>query len=357
MKKIRIFTVVFAALIITSAVMFNACSKQETPEQSIDPGEVHMTSADLKFQKQLVKFRDKVNYIRENPGYKSNEVMSVDSAIWYAEALFNAEYAYGDERYGQTICDTATLAVGLDQNGNVSLDDLTLIYNELYEIVRDFYIACNFSDKGFLLLDLEVASVSGDEALITLRSVTGEKTPESFNWDYFGEDDDWKFNGGLGRCDDLSGWGFDAAIKIQEAIMVTKPYIITPGGYTWVYSDYETIQIYGDEYTNSEDEFLIFYIVHTNGNPNFSDEERCLRTEVANGFDEMNFHYNGEMEVIYEILEPQLDKWFMECTIEGREDSDWSGYPRIRHHNALTFATAHLFPIGIGPGIIKKEIN
>lgn len=232
-----------------------------------------------------------------------------------------------------------------------------MVYNELYVIVRDFYLGCNFSDKGFLLLDLEIASTTSSEALISLRYVVGEQTPGSFNFEYFGEEDDWKYGGGLGKCDEPGWEGEDAAIKIQEAIMNTKPYIITPPGYRWDYSDYETIDLEGNEYTNMNDEFLIFYIVHTDSNANFLPEEKCLRTEIENGFDEMNFHYNGEMEIIYSELEPQLDKRFMECAISGVKDFDGDDNPRIRHDNTLTFANAHLVPIGIGPVIDKKALD
>lgn len=46
-----------------------------------------MSEADLSFQNNLVRFKDKVDYIRKNPDYKSGEVMSVDSAIMHIIVL------------------------------------------------------------------------------------------------------------------------------------------------------------------------------------------------------------------------------------------------------------------------------
>ncbi len=354
MKHFKLFSAVLVAFLISSAAIFNACSKQETEIQTHDLEAVQMTQADINFQNQIVSFKGKLDFMREHPGYKSGEVMSVDSAVWYAEALFNAEYSYADERYSQTVADTTTITVGLDAGGSVSMDDLTMLYNELYEIVRDYYLNCGFSDKGFLLLDLEVLAVSGNEALITVRSVTGEKAPGSFNWDYFGEDDDWIYGGYEGKCGG-GFYGFDAAEKIEIAIMENRPCYLTPPGFQWVFSDYYTQQVYGFEYKNEFDECLVFYIAKPGGI--FTDDDICLTTEVASSQDEMNFHFGGEMEIIYTILEPELDKRFMDCNIEGKQDFELgTNCPRIRHHNELTFATAHLLPIGIHC-IEKKAIE
>ncbi len=67
----------------------------------------------------------------------------------------------------------------------------------------------------------------------------------------------------------------------------------------------------------------------------------------------MNFYYNGEFEVIYEILAPELEKWFLFCDLEGTSDYDDEGFPRIRHDNWLTFGTPHL--VDPGTSIIIKE--
>ena len=62
----------------------------------------------------------------------------------------------------------------------------------------------------------------------------------------------------------------------------------------------------------------------------------------------MNFHYHGEATVIYDKLEPELEKRFMECDLTGLNDYDLQNHPRIRHNNILTFGIPHL----IDPGIV-----
>ncbi|MCP3893401.1 MAG: hypothetical protein GY706_02035, partial [Bacteroides sp.] len=174
------------------AVLMHSCSKQELANQPVTINqETIMSEADLEFQNKLVQFRDKMNYIHEHPVYKSGEVMDMDSVVWYIEALFNAVYAYPDEVYGQTVTDTTTLKLEVDVNGFVSFNELSIKYDDLYEIIKDYYINSGISDKGFVLLDLELTEVTGNEATIAVRSVTGEKSSAGSGFDYFGEEDDW----------------------------------------------------------------------------------------------------------------------------------------------------------------------
>jgi len=351
MKHLKLFSTVLAALLISSAAIFNACSKQESIEQTNSPEAVQMTAADIQFQNDLAKFRDKVKYIQEHPGYKSGEVMEVDSVVWYIESMFNAVYAYPDQDYSRTVTDTTSLVIELNADGMISFNELSLAYTDLYDIIRTFYLNCGIADKGFVLLDLSISEISTDEATISVRAVTGENANGSSGFSFFGEDDDWLYGNLMGDCDYMNA-GTDAAEKIQNAIMETKPYIITPPGYTWVFSEIDTVHLYGYEYQNSNDEYLMFYIVSESGF--FTHEEMCIETDMANNIDEMNFYYNGEFQIIHDILGPQLDKWFLECDIVGLTDSEDNGNLRIRHDNYLTFGSAHLVHNG-PPFFIFKE--
>ena len=353
MKNFRPFTAILAAMLISAAAIFYSCSKQETEIQTNGTEPEQMTQADIDFQNQVMHFKDRLDYQREHPGYKSGEAMRVDSVVWYIETLFNAVYAYPEQNYSHTVTDTTNLIVALDADGLVSFNELSQAYIDLYEIIRTFYVNCGIINKGFVLLDLSILEINNDEATISVRAVTGEKANGSSGFSYFGDDDDWLYGNLWGDCDYMNA-GTDAAEKIQTAIMETKPYIITPPGYTWVFSEIDTVHLYGYEYQNSNDEYLMFYIVSESGF--FTHDEMCIETDMANNIDEMNFHYNGEFHIIHDILGPQLDKWFLECEIIGLEDSDLAGNTRIRHDNYLTFGSAHLVQNGT-PFIIKEKLD
>lgn len=111
----------------------------------------------------------------------------------------------------------------------------------------------------------------------------------------------------------------------------------------FAYHNYDTISLFGHEYQNGNNEPLIFYIERESGN--FTYDEQCL--EPA----EMNFHFWGEKEVIYNILPVELNKpanWtFMECELEGIEEASpiIGNPPCIHHQNRLTYALRFLLPV------------
>ena len=349
MKTIKLLSAVVLIAIYAGMVLMHSCSKSEVTRQPVANNEnLAMSADDIHFQNKLISFKDKVNYIRENPDYKSGEVMDADSALMYIESLFNATYGFPDERYGKTRTDQTTVLIDLNSSNEVLMDDVVVVFDEIINIVTQYYYQCEFEDKGFILLDISRGIISDNKLEIGLRSVIGEKAGE---WDPFGPDDYWWYGKKKGDCDWNVGFGeTDAAEKIQYAINNNKPIVSPPPGYIFVYNNYEDIDLFGYEYENENGEKLIFYIENASGN--FTVDEQCLDPN------EMNFHFYGEKEVIYNILPLEYNKppnWiFMECDLEGKEESSPIGscYPTIHHQNKLTYATRHLAAIAvIGPPI------
>ncbi|NCB44695.1 MAG: hypothetical protein EOM59_19050 [Clostridia bacterium] len=338
----------FAVVLIATAALFNACSKQESTEQIIKSDEVQLSEADLKFQNELVSFRDKVNYTRENPDFKSGETLDADDAILQMESLFNATYGFPDEHYGKTQTDRETVLIDVNNNDEVLLDDVVEALDEIINTVTQFYYQCEFADKGFLLLDLRRGNITENQLEIGVRSVIGEK---STGWNPFGPDDYWWYGNLKGDCDWIIGYGeTDAAEKIQYAINSSRFIVGPPPGYVYSYLGYEQIDVFGHEYVDDNGETLIFYIESPTGT--FTHDEQCMEP------DEMNFHYFGEKEVIYNRVPLEYNKppnWtFMECNIVGKEEYSLSEptLPCIHHQNHLTYAKQFLAAINIiGPPI------
>ncbi|MBC8487474.1 MAG: hypothetical protein H8D45_15700 [Bacteroidetes bacterium] len=345
MKKIRIITGLTIAVIIGGAIVINSCTKHEN-ESEIDFKDqtVELSEENQAFINRLVDFKEKIECLKQNPGYKNGEKIDATEAVKSMEDLFNVSHGFPDEHYGNTKTDAVTVQIAVDNNHEVLMDDVVVKYDEIKNIVTQFYYNSGFTEKGFLLLDLEKREIANNQLEISIRSVTGEKDE---GWEPFGPDDNWWFGYQKGDCE-LNGDG-DAAIKIQEALMNHKPLYYPPPGYRFGYSDYEQIPLFGHEYKDENGEYLIFYIENAAGN--FTWEDKCLH--LVGNENELNFHFNGEETVIYWLLPNDLNKpenWtFMECLIEGKEELNphVNDIPCIHHNNDLTYALRYLIPIGI----------
>jgi len=349
MKKIKIYTVLVIVGVAVFTIIINSCkkvSKLKSPEvtaQSTSKDASVMTSEDSIFTKKIIWFDSIMKNYAAVTGYTNSKEYSSDSALWYLEAWFNAKYAYTDEHYSKTDAKTDSLSLNLSSNNTVNMDNLAVAENELYNKVKNLFRQSGLSNKELLLLDLQITRTGISNILISINPVFGERTEMTVSYDPF--DSSWYYGEMLGDCDLSTIENTDAAQKISEAIMANKPIYLPCAGCYYTYSDIDTIPLQGNEYQNSNGEYLIFYIVRPDGN--FTPDDKCLNP------DEMNFHYHGEETVIYDTLVSLLNKSFMSCELQGLQDGDASGTPRIRHNNILFFGIRHLHHPGIG--FITKE--
>jgi hypothetical protein len=351
MKHFKLFTAILAALMITSAVMFNACSKQDNDLQSIDTGEVQMTAADLKFQKQLVEFRDKIKYIQEHPGYKSGEVMSVDSAIYLMEAMFNYTYGFPEKSYQEVKHDTCNLVFETDFEGMVSLDDVNLKFLEITGTIQSVHYNSGFENQGLILASIEKREVDGNQTELEIYVVTGNLNGTTYP---FAEGDDWWYGLDAGMCDG-SNDTTDAAEMIERNIVVNYILPSPPPGYRYVYAPEETITLEGNEYQNPNmldptDNYLdyLMYYAEAEVTP-FVDSVKCLAHQ------EMNFYVEGGIEIATNKLPDTYNKpsnWlFMSCDYNDKtEGSDEDEV--LRHKANFVFSLRYLIPEEEDPRII-----
>jgi hypothetical protein len=346
MKKFT--TIALIALLATGILFLTYCSKEYAVDPAVNQNECEqMAEADFAVMNKLVAFRDKVQYFRENPGYKSGEMLTPEDAVWNLETLFNATYGFPDEQYGRTKSDTVVLYIDINSIGDILLDDVVAMYDDLIALVTQYYYNSGYDQKGFLLLHLTQGDISYGQMEIELRAVTGEK---SDGWQPFSDDDSWWFCEHMGDCN-WNNPGIDAADTIAGSLMAHKPLVSPPPGYRFVYGPNEVINLFGHEYLNENNEYLIFYIEREDGN--FTWEDKCLH--LVNEVNELNFHFWGEKTVIYDILPQELNKpanWtFMECSIVGEYGNSQANQnvPCIRHKTSLTYAMRHLVPKGIIP--------
>ncbi len=295
------------------------------------------SSEDSVYVNKIVWFDSIMNKYENDENYSNNKQLEKDSAIWYLEAWFNAKYAYPDEQYSKTDEKTDSVNMSINSGNMIEMDDIAAAEQQIYSKVKTAYTQSTLNNKELLLVNLSIKRITNTDVVININTVIGEKTQITVNYDPF--DSSWYYGEMLGDCDLSSYENTDAAHKISEAIMANKPTLIPCSGCYYTYSDIDTTYLIGNEYQNNAGDYLIFYMERADDN--FSADDKCLDP------DEMNFHYHGEETVIYDILEPQLNKTFMSCDINGKIEHVNNIY-RLRHDNYLYFGIRHLHHPNIG---------
>ena len=145
-------------------------------------------------------------------------------------------------------------------------------------------------------------------------------------------------------CPGNSVTGVKASAEVlQETIhasMIAWPE--PPIGFRWVTANPFEIELIGNEYMQNG-AYLTFYV------ENFTEADMCL------DYTEMNFHYYGEENVIYQRV-PQfhpnfpvfnsVEDWvFLNCDFEGVQDIVNYNTQRIRQINVLKYAQRYLVPL------------
>ena len=336
--------VLFVFLVIFFVGSFVGCKKEkdENKESSHESG---MSKEDINVMNGIVSFRGKVKHKRDNPSLKSTEILSIDSALWDIATNFNASYSFPDLQYSRINVDSSTLFINMMDSSSVSLEDVFVLNDLVYnQVVLNYNQYCNPSHE-LISIVLREGEMAKGGLEVKLAIISGEKNPSLYTFTPFKIGDDWKYGDFLGKCDGSLFGSSDAARQIQDTINKYRTSYCDdmPGPsylYRRVYTD-DPLSPYkpaATEYTNAAGEYLIFYLSKS---ISFTADEMCL------DFNEMNFHYNGEWEVIYDRLRLQYDKpcnWdFMYCDISGDfySDSFSSGPFVIKHNNTLTYHYHH----------------
>jgi hypothetical protein len=342
--KTRIFMLLTVAAM--AGLLITACQKEQQTD-GLDPlsAEQVYTPKASKLVQEINSFKQKITVVRENPHLKSGELMSKEEARWNIETLFNVTYGFPDDAYGRTVSDSTTVYLPVDASGNALLEDVVAVYDQIHDLVSQFYLSHNFEEKGFLLLQLQTGETSGNQMEIHMMAVTGARHEAPNNppvaWIPFKDGDNWWFGELRGDC----AWELDdtdASKEIQNYLNTKKPTPPPPpSGYRYIYVNDELIERFGDEYLDNDGNYLIYYIERPDGN--FTFDDKCL-DDV-----ELNFHYFGQREVIYIRIpdeENKPDNWvFMNCVLTGQQKDNIYDIPCLHHDNKLTYAYRYLVPI------------
>jgi hypothetical protein len=168
-KSIYIISILAAGLLL----MVYSCSKEEV--QTAKSHENDLTPYEIQVHNAIKGFKSTMEMHRENPHYKSGQVVSPDSALWLLEATINFSHAFPNEFYTEHEIEDLTLVIPKTSDGMIDMAVLTQKYDEMKSDITTVYYGSSFTDKGLVLVDLEEDSQTETELILSVQTVTGER--------------------------------------------------------------------------------------------------------------------------------------------------------------------------------------
>ena len=233
MKQNKIYTL-FVLLAI--AIGFSACEKEDDMIKSQET-DVHWTAEDVKITSTIQYFQNKI----KNNTFKSDEILSVDSAIWYMEAMLNFNYSTPDSSFVNLTVDTAFIYDLPVSNDMVNYEEVATAAFAMEQHLVDFYNQMPNSVKMVLAIDVAIKEdgfKDGSKAIIITTGYGSEYIDNPTAYTPFGADDYWMYGMGefdmggycdgpnQGQCEDS-----DAAEEIQYKINHPNINNVIPGTY------------------------------------------------------------------------------------------------------------------------------
>jgi len=372
MKHFKLFSTFLAALLISSAAIFNACSKQETSEPLTTGEQPGMSSADQLVFTKIKNFKQKMAYLHEHPAYKSGETMSVDSAKWYLDAVFNYSYAYTEESFDSFNRGNFNLTLS-KTNERIDFEDVCQAFNDLKQQTLLIYSNTDGNEKELYVSNMVVAEETEASVVIEVTATIGSNTddtpPELGQWGPFVAGDDWMYGEFLGDCDGNYEDEYDAATEICWATNHYRYKYIQDEGPNWhayytgpsaeidvtVYDDLQNQILFrnpNDPTINNDRDYLIHYQEVL---PDYA-IETCIPWE------DMNFYYYGTRKVIYDIIQENYGVFgvsggltFYSCEIEGKGVGDEQDPDYAHHIVSPLYKTRHIIGINERTSIGEDE--
>ncbi|MCF8369376.1 MAG: hypothetical protein K9G76_10070 [Bacteroidales bacterium] len=297
MKKIIL---IISILVATIAIVWS-CSKEETNNQAAN--KVELTPYEMQVNQRIKDFKQKIALYKENPGYKSGEVVSAEDALWLLEATINFSHTFPNEYYDEMQSEDLNLVVPKNANGGVDMDDLTQKYTEMKQAITDVYYNSTYEDKGLVLVDISEVSQSAGEITLNVETVTGEKgnepPPDPGINGPFEEGDDWWYGENVGYCYEPYTVNDDAANRLYQEALGLIP---DPSGNYYFINEF-SFSIFGGEpdllRDTSPDNYLdywLYYSIEGSSIPFDEDEVLCLE------YTEMNAYYTYLNGLMFDYL-------------------------------------------------------
>lgn len=275
---------------------------------------------------------------------RSGLYMPIDSIIWNVEALFNAEYAFSERKYLETVRQELEFFVDVNENNEAPFSVVADLYDDITAAVRQAYSNDGIgNDKSLMAVVVDKGEILGNRVELKVNVISGKVDADNSVKDPvegpFTLRDCWYYGEYGGTCDDPSVFG-DAAEIIEDSInYYYRGTLVPQPGFRGLNFGMFMVALEGNEYFDANgDPYLYFYDV--NDNPPL----------YLNG-DWLNYYYNRELEVLLHLLPTDLKTMgslplapvFIEVDIMGMMGYVNNGSV-YHHNNYVVYGSKHSIP-------------
>jgi hypothetical protein len=284
-----------------AVALIYSCSKETTP----DTERFDTTIEEPDVSRLILNFTERLEARNEGLPFKSEESISIDSAIWYIDATLNYSYAKANHSFGRLHWDTVYLEMNVLDSYKAMYADVLDSYDASLNGLSDRYHSITEENKQFMMAMVEdMGPLPGSKRNLRIITVTGTGTLE--NSGDFDENEAYLWNrNATYNCDFEPSVG--APIKFEA--LLNSHYNPEPGNNCrwWFYGqttvvkyDYkDPIYLLNNPLTNYLD-YKIFAASQEIGN--ITDETKCL--EYGQGGSDTH-----EMQFYYDYLKGLVDEW------------------------------------------------
>jgi hypothetical protein len=327
MKRKSLFTYFSLVIVITTSMFIYSCQKEQTGVDKTE-NQTEQSFKDVQLEKQIIAFKDKIGFIRENPNLKSgNEPMEIDSAIWYIEATSNLTYGDASFDSQEFVVDSAFIIVPVT-NGQILWVDVQTAYDQVIDSLSEHNANITTSEKQLIVADVSLKE--SDDNTVILEIISGFGT---YGTTGFGNDYPWFWGGGLGRCDDTGlGGGQDAAGKIAYLANMLIP---VPSGNAY--------------YTDVSYKYINYWDVPTNNNPYgdyllFHDYQEVTLIPACLSTDEISYYKNAMITIgnMYKPTGKSVIRYFLWDDYAAGITPNGDDYWDMAHFAMVKYAIWHI---------------
>ncbi|MDY0078876.1 MAG: hypothetical protein RBR87_16530, partial [Bacteroidales bacterium] len=184
-----------------------SCQKEQEPISSkIDQAQLEKSQQIIR---QIKGFDTKLN-----SNLKSGETISVDSLVWYTEALENYNHARPDLQYENFAVSKTTYTATLN-NGSLSMQDASALFSTMQTDLETELANLSPTDDKLKLTDIALDSIDGNIAYLSANRVFGLGLVAGI-YEPIDADDDWIWGFDQGKCDGSMAGVSDASNEIER---------------------------------------------------------------------------------------------------------------------------------------------